>query len=432
MFVRELHLRDFRSWPRVDVELAPGPVIITGRNGFGKTNLVEALYYLATLRSHRVSTDAPLVRSSSTSALVTATVENAGRELTASLQINAEGSNKAWLNTAPQRRPRDLVGVLRVVLFAPEDLLLVRGDPGDRRRFVDELVAQRGPRFVAARSDYDKVLRQRSALLKTAGAAMRRGGSDAASVISTLDVWDAQLAALGGQVTAARIDVLGDLEPHFAGSYAAIAPHSRPATLRYRPSVGDDIVPAAGESADAQVIEAALLTRLGEIRGKEIERGLSLVGPHRDDVDLVLGSDVAKGFASHGESWSLALALRLGSVELARADGVEPVIMLDDVFAELDAARRRKLVEFTEGAEQLIITAAVAEDVPMGVGGRSIAVNMIEEEGVRYSVVVSAAGTSDAGTSDAEGSKRDVAESDVAHPEESETSVSDLPGRLRL
>lgn len=430
MFVRELHLRDFRSWPRVDVELASGPVIITGRNGFGKTNLVEALFYLATLRSHRVSTDAPLVRSSATSALVTATVENAGRELTASLQINAEGSNKAWLNTAPQRRPRDLLGVLRAVLFAPEDLLLVRGDPGDRRRFVDELVAQRGPRFAAARSDYDKVLRQRSALLKTAGAAMRRGGSDADSVISTLDVWDAQLAALGGQVTAARIDVLGDLEPHFAGSYAAIAPHSRPATLRYRPSVGDEIVPAAGESADPEAIEAALLTRLGEIRGKEIERGLSLVGPHRDDVDLVLGTDVAKGFASHGESWSLALALRLGSVELARAEGVEPVIMLDDVFAELDATRRRKLAEFTAGAEQLIITAAVAEDVPEGVGGRRIAVNMIEEDGVRHSVVAPAAETPDPDGPDPEGPDPDGPERDVAEPEVSETGVSDPPGRL--
>ncbi|MGC5246321.1 DNA replication/repair protein RecF [Gordonia sp. DT219] len=387
MFVRELHLRDFRSWTQVDLELAPGPVIITGRNGFGKTNLLEALFYLSTMRSHRVSSDAPLVRSSRSSAMVTVTVENAGRELTAALQINAEGANKAWLNTAPQRRPRDLLGVLRTVLFAPEDLLLVRGDPGDRRRFVDELVAQRGPRLAAARSDYDKVLRQRSALLKTAGAALRRGGSDADSVISTLDVWDSQLADLGGQVTAARIDVLAELQPHFAASYSAIAPHSRPATLRYRASVGDEILPPAGETANVEAIATTLLSRLGEIRTKEIERGLSLVGPHRDDVDLVLGDDIAKGFASHGESWSLALALRLGTVELARAEGVEPVIMLDDVFAELDAARRRKLAEFTAGAEQLLITAAVADDIPEGIGGCRIGVVMLDEDGVRRSVL---------------------------------------------
>ncbi|MGV9860010.1 DNA replication/repair protein RecF [Gordonia sp. NPDC003425] len=389
MFVRDLRLRDFRSWPDVELSLEPGPTVFTGRNGFGKTNLMEALYYLATLRSHRVSTDAPLVRSGTASATVTATVENAGRELTATLQINAEGSNKAWLNGSPARRPRELLGVLRTVLFAPEDLLLVRGDPGDRRRFIDELVAQRGPRWAAARADYDRVLRQRSALLKTAAAALRRGGRDGDSVISTLDVWDGQLADLGGQVTAARIEVLGELEPHFARSYASIAPHSRPATLRYRPAAGGDIVPAAGDSPDAGRIAEQLLARLAELRSKEIERGLSLIGPHRDDIDIVLGDEVAKGYASHGESWSLALALRLGSVELIRADGIEPVIMLDDVFAELDAARRRKLVEHTAGAEQLLITAAVADDIPTEIGGRRIGVDVTEDSaGGRHSVLL--------------------------------------------
>ena len=393
MYVREIHLHDYRSWPHLDLELRTGPTIITGRNGFGKTNVIEALYYLATMRSHRVSTDAPLVRTGARAATVTATVENSGRELTAALQINLEGSNKAWLNTAPQRRPRDLLGVLRTVLFAPEDLALVRGDPSERRRFVDELVAQRGPRLAAARSDYDRVLRQRSALLKTAGAAMRRGGSDADSVISTLDVWDGQLADLGGQVTAARIDLLNDLSPHFSGSYGAIAPHSRPAALRYRAAAGDDVLPTQGAPADPAAIAEVLLARLGELRDKEIDRGVSLVGPHRDDIDLILGDDIAKGFASHGESWSLALALRLGSVELARTEGTEPVIMLDDVFAELDAARRTKLVEFTTGVEQLLITAAVAEDIPAEIGGRRIAVDVITEsddEGrsTRRSVVV--------------------------------------------
>ncbi|MFT4042442.1 MAG: DNA replication/repair protein RecF [Gordonia sp. (in: high G+C Gram-positive bacteria)] len=389
MFVRELRLRDYRSWPDVAVPLGPGPTVFTGRNGFGKTNLVEALFYLATLRSHRVSTDGPLVRSGMESAVVTATVENTGRELTATLQINAEGSNKAWLNGSPLRRPRELLGVLRAVLFAPEDLLLIRGDPADRRRFIDELVAARGPRWAAARSDYDRVLRQRSALLKTAGAAIRRSGSDADSVLSTLDVWDGQLADLGGQVTAARIEVLGELEPHVINSYASIAPHSRPAALRYRAAAGPDIVPAPGERADPDVIAEQLLTRLAQARTKEIERGVSLVGPHRDDIDVLLGSDIAKGFASHGESWSLALALRLGSVELIRDEGVEPVIILDDVFAELDAARRRELVTYVSGAEQLLITAAVADDIPSQIGGRRIGIDVVEgAAGGRHSVLV--------------------------------------------
>lgn len=390
MFVRELHLRDYRSWPSADLTLGPEPTIFTGRNGFGKTNLLEALFYVATLRSHRVSSDAPLVRSGASSASIGATVENSGRELSVSLQIATEGSNKAWLNGSPCRRPREILGVLRTVLFAPEDLLLIRGDPGDRRRFVDELVAQRGPRWAAARSDYDRVLRQRSALLKTAGASLRRGGSDAESVVSTLDVWDGQLADLGGQVTAARVEVLRELEPHFTQSYASIAPHSRPAALRYRSSAGPDMVPPLDVEPDARAMATQLLERLSETRTKEIERGVSLVGPHRDDIDIVLGSETAKGFASHGESWSLALALRLGSVELVRAEGIEPVIMLDDVFAELDAARRRKLVEFTAGAEQLLITAAVAEDIPDGIGGRRIGVDVVDEpDGTRHSELMS-------------------------------------------
>lgn len=386
MFVRELHLRDFRSWRQADLELRPEPTIFVGRNGFGKTNLIEAVYYLANLRSHRVSTDGPLVFGGATAAAVTGTVENAGRELTVQLLINAEGANKATINTSPARRARDILGILRAVMFAPEDLLLIRGDPGDRRRFVDELVAQKGPRYAAARSDYDRVLRQRSALLKTAGAALRRGGGEADSVISTLDVWDAQLAELGAQVTAARIDLLAELLPHMSQAYAAIAPHSRPASLVYRAAAGPEVLPAPGAPAVVDDIRDVLLDRLSELRGKEIDRGISLVGPHRDDIDIVLGADVAKGFASHGESWSLALALRLGSVELIRTEGIEPVIMLDDVFAELDAQRRAQLVTFTTTAEQLLITAAVADDIPAGVGGRRIGVGVVEDDGSRHSI----------------------------------------------
>lgn len=396
MFIRSLTLHDFRSWTDVTVDLRPEPTIFVGRNGFGKTNLLEAIGYLTTLRSHRVSTDAPLLRAGTDSAKIAATVENSGRELTVEVTLSADRANRATINGSPQRRTRDILGVLRSVLFAPEDLALVRGEPGERRRFLDELVATRGPRWAAARSDYDKVLRQRSALLKTASASLRRGGSDAASVLSTLDVWDAQLAEHGAMVTAARIELVVQLAPHVIGAYAAIAPASRPADLRYRSSIDDslgtpmtavDSAPVDSVAASVDDIAAMMLERLKAVRDKEIERGMSLVGPHRDDLELILGDQPAKGFASHGESWSLALSLRLGSVELLRAEGTEPVVLLDDVFAELDAARRAKLVEFTDDVEQVLITAAVGEDIPAGLRGRRLAVDVDESGGSRHSVL---------------------------------------------
>ncbi len=388
MFVRNLSLRNFRSWEEASIELGTGTTLFVGRNGFGKTNLLEALYYLAGLRSHRVSTDQPLIRTGSDQAKISATVENDGRELTVDVLIGGGRANTAAINGAPCRRPRDILGILRTVMFAPEDLALVRGDPSERRRFVDELIAMRGPRWAAAKADYDRVLRQRAALLKTASSALRRGGGDADSVISTLDVWDAQLADFGAQVTAARIDLVHELEPFVQQSYSTIAPHSRLAGMRYRASVSIDLEPAPGEKADVEYIEAAMLSDLSALRHKEIDRGVCLVGPHRDDIDLVLGNETAKGFASHGESWSFALSLRLGSVELVRADGVEPVLMLDDVFAELDAKRREKLADVARTAEQVLITAAVADDIPSSIGGRTVAVDIIEAEGVRTSELV--------------------------------------------
>ncbi|WP_084638049.1 DNA replication/repair protein RecF [Gordonia shandongensis] len=387
MFVRELTLHDFRSWPQIHLDLQPGTTIFVGRNGFGKTNLLESLFYTATLRSHRVSSDAPLVRSGADAARIVATVENEGRELTVELTVAAQGANRAAVNTRPVRRTREVLGILRTVLFAPEDLALVRGDPGERRRFIDELVAQLRPMAAGAKADYDRVLRQRSALLKSAGAALRRGGDQADSVLSTLDVWDGQLADLGAQVTAARLAVLGQLAPHVVAAYASIAPHSRPVRVSYRSAAGSAVDESAGGDGAVDDIRAAIAEQLAAVRTKEIERGLCLVGPHRDDLLLELGDDPAKGFASHGESWSLALSLRLGSVELLRADGVEPVIMLDDVFAELDVARRTKLAEFTASADQLLITAAVAEDIPDQVVGRRIRVGVVDDDGARHSVI---------------------------------------------
>jgi DNA replication and repair protein RecF len=367
--VRTLTLDDFRSWRRVELALEPGVTVLVGANGQGKTNLLEALGYLATLGSHRVATDAQLVRQGAERAIVRGTVVHDGRELTVELEIAPGRANRARINRSPVPRPREALGILRCVLFAPEDLALVRGDPGERRRFLDELVVTRAPRLAGVRADYDKVLRQRSALLKTAGSARRAGRGSAD--LNTLDVWDGHLARHGAQLLAARLDLLAALAPHVVSGYAGVAPHSHPIGLRYRSSLGDALPePADGEAADTGKLEAALLAELARLRDQEVERGVCLVGPHRDDVELSLGGTPAKGYASQGESWSFALALRLGSYELLCADGTEPVLLLDDVFAELDRNRRGRLAAAALRAEQVLVTAAVAEDVPEELAGR--------------------------------------------------------------
>ena len=353
MYVRHLALHDFRSWPQIDLELAPGRTVFVGKNGFGKTNLIEALWYCSTLGSHRVASDAPLVRAGAERAIVSAIVVNDGRELAVDLEIAAGRANKARLNRSPVRSTREILGAVRAVLFAPEDLSLVRGDPAERRRYLDELATLRRPALAGVRADYDKVLRQRSALLKSAAGARFRGDR---GVLETLEVWDGHLAVHGAQLMAARLDLVNQLSPEVEKAYQLLAPSSRPASISYRSAIE-----TAGDLAD---LEAALLAECGRRRDAELERGVSLVGPHRDDLELRLGDQPAKGFASHGESWSMALALRLAAYELLRGEGSEPVLLLDDVFAELDTSRRRALAEVASGAEQVLITAAVAEDIP--------------------------------------------------------------------
>ncbi|HEX5407683.1 MAG TPA: DNA replication/repair protein RecF [Pseudonocardiaceae bacterium] len=370
MFVRQLQVTDFRSWQQAELSMAPGPNVLVGSNGQGKTNLVEAIGYLATLGSHRVATDAPLVRHGAQRAVVRAAVVNADRELLIDLEITPGRANRARVNRAPVTRPRDVLGIVRTVLFAPEDLALVKGDPGERRRFVDELLTARSPRYAGVRADYERVLKQRGALLKTAGAARRAGG---AGDIRTLDVWDGHLARHGAELLAGRLDLVADLAPHVAAAYAGVAPESVPVLVRYRCSLGDSLpveygVPG-GERADRETLEAALLVELARVRQQEIDRGVSLVGPHRDELELMLGEAPARGYASHGESWSYALSLRLGGYELLRGDGVEPVLVLDDVFAELDRRRRAALAKVAAAAEQVLVTAAVPEDVPAELAG---------------------------------------------------------------
>ncbi len=356
MYVRHLGLRDFRSWEHAELELTPGRTVFVGPNGYGKTNLVEALWYSSTLGSHRVATDAPLVRVGAPRAVVSTIVVNDGRECAVDLEIAAGRANKARLNRSPVRSPREVVGVLRAVLFAPEDLALVRGDPADRRRYLDDLAAVRRPRVAAVRADYDKVLRQRTALLKSASGARFRGDR---SALDTLDVWDGHLAAHGAELMSARIELVNELAPEVQKSYQHLAPASRPAAISYRTSLEVDV-----EHPVTDELRTALLAQMAQRRDAELERGVCLVGPHRDDLELRLGEQPAKGFASHGESWSMALALRLAAYELLRADGSDPVLLLDDVFAELDAARREALAAAAASAEQVLVTAAVLDDIP--------------------------------------------------------------------
>jgi DNA replication and repair protein RecF len=319
------------------------------------------------------------VRVGASRAVVSTIVVNEGRECAVDLEIAAGRANKARLNRSPVRGPREVVGVLRAVLFAPEDLALVRGDPADRRRYLDDLAAVRRPRVAAVRADYDKVLRQRTALLKSAAGARFRGDRGA---LDTLDVWDGHLAAHGAELMAARIDLVNELAPEVQKSYQLLAPASRPAAISYRTSVDVEL-----DRADTEELRAALLAQMAQRRDTELERGVCLVGPHRDDLELRLGEQLAKGFASHGESWSMALALRLAAYELLRADGSDPVLLLDDVFAELDTARREALAAAAASAEQVLVTAAVLDDIPRDWDAKRVTIALHDGENGPVSAV---------------------------------------------
>lgn len=382
MYVRRLELVDFRSYERLAIDLEPGGSVLVGPNGIGKTNLVEALGYVATLGSHRVATDLPLVRSGAEAAVIRCFVVHEGRELLVELEIVPGRANRARVGRSAVRRARDVVGVLRLVLFAPEDLELVRGDPAERRRYLDDLLVSRLPRFAAVRADYDRVLKQRNALLRTAYLARRAGRgrpaaenavAEGSGDLATLAVWNAHLARYGAELLAGRLELVAALGPHVAKAYQAVAAGSAGASIAYKPSV---------ELADHDrpALEEALAAALAQARSAELERGTTLVGPHRDDLILTLGGLPAKGYASHGESWSFALALRLAAYDLLRADGIAPVLVLDDVFAELDAGRRGRLAELVAGADQLLVTCAVADDVPSALAGARFEVS---EGGVR-------------------------------------------------
>jgi DNA replication and repair protein RecF len=398
-----LALIDFRSYTSADLTLTPGVTTLSGPNGEGKTNLAEAVGYVATLGSHRVATDTPLVRQGAERAIIRAAITSSRGSALIEIEVNPGRANRVRLNRAPMNRPREILGVLRTVLFAPEDLALVKGDPGERRRFLDDLLVATAPRFAAVRSDYERVVRQRTALLKSAGPRAARGrgsrpapppppdedgtatpagasagssagGGAASAMAATLDAWDDQLARTGAELLAARLTLVRSLRPHVAAAYAAVSGDRGPARITYKPSFplpgpagpGDDDPEGEQKQGD---LEVAMREALQQARAQELERGVCLVGPHRDELELQVGELPARGYASHGESWSLALALRLASYELLRADGEDPVLILDDVFAELDAGRRDRLATLVADAEQVIVTAAVPADVPATLTG---------------------------------------------------------------
>ncbi|MEP7191545.1 MAG: DNA replication/repair protein RecF [Actinomycetota bacterium] len=392
MHLRHLSVTDFRSYPSADLPLSPGVTTLIGLNGQGKTNLVEAAGYLATLGSHRVAADTPLVRAGSQQAIIRGVVVRDGRETLIELEINTgrgSGRNRARLNHSATSRPREVLGTLRTVLFAPEDLGLVKGDPSERRRFLDELLVARQPRWAGVRSEYDKVLKQRNALLKSSAPVLRRGvrrghvpstplstdsvdkgvdGTDGASgALHTLDVWNSHLAMVGAQLLYARLRLMHDLTPYLAKAYDEVSDAQSEARISYKSSLREPaaVSIAGGAVPEMQELHDELLASLEAVRVNEIERGISLVGPHRDDVVLTLGELPAKGYASHGESWSFALALRWAAYQLLRHDlGDDPVLILDDVFAELDSGRRERLAALISDCEQVLITAAFPGDVP--------------------------------------------------------------------
>lgn len=367
MRVTHLSLTDFRNYERADVPLLPGPNLFVGSNGQGKTNLVEALGFLSTLGSHRVSVDLAMIRAGESAAIVRARLVNGERSVLAEVQINRVGANRAQINRSPIKT-RELPRYFSSVLFAPEDLALVRGDPSGRRRFLDELLVLRAPRMSGVLADYDRVLRQRNTLLKSARASGVRG-----SQLSTLEIWNENLVALGSEIIDARSVLVAELLPEVRAAYTAIAGADHRATLESYLSI---LAIGEGPESEAQSASETALSitevadrfrdALQRVRRSELDRGITLVGPHRDDLIIGLNDLPARGYASHGESWSLALSLKLASAAVLRREtnSGDPVLMLDDVFAELDESRRERLADAVDGFEQVLVTAAVLADVP--------------------------------------------------------------------
>lgn len=366
MWVEFVHLTDVRSYRDLQVELEPGITTLMGRNGRGKTNFVEALAYCSTLGSHRVSSDAPLIRHGAPHGVIRARVVDGEHRTTIDLALYRDQPKKARINQSPVTRVRDVLGIVQTVVFAPEDLAIVKGDPADRRRFLDDVLVQRRPAYAGIKADYERVLKQRNALLKSARA--NRRSSNTSSMMQTLEVWNEQLIETGTAMIIERCVGIEAMQPHLAERYAFLA-DGADAVMRYESALLD--MPTTASEA----WRAAFTTKLVDVQDEELDRGITLIGPHRDDIALSVNELPAKGYASHGESWSLALALRLASTDMFIEQGRSPVLILDDVFAELDTKRRTQLASLIRAHEQVLITAAVEEDVPHEITGSRLMVD---------------------------------------------------------
>ena len=369
MYVKKVRLTNFRNYKTAEVELSPGVNLLFGPNGQGKTNLVEAINFFASLSSHRVAGHTPLIKQGEQSAIVSLDLAHQERELLLEYEINSDSPNRARLNKSPVQKPKDILGHLNSVIFAPEDLDIVKRDPTNRRAFIDQIIVQFTPRMLGVYSDYERVLKQRNTLLKSARATGTRGDA-----LSTLSAWDESLVKFGSEIIAARVSIAAKLAPGLTKNYKNIAKTNNEPRMFIKSSIlgattsdSDEVEGVEYlETSDREEIAELFREKLALMRPKELERGITLVGPHRDDLVLILGSLPAKGYASHGESWSYALSLRLASLEILRQESTlgDPILILDDVFAELDSDRRTKLAELVKGNEQVLITAAVIEDVP--------------------------------------------------------------------
>jgi DNA replication and repair protein RecF len=369
MYVTKVQLTNFRNYKTAEVELSPGVNLLYGANGQGKTNLAEAINFFASLSSHRVAGHTPLIKQGEQSAIISLELAHQERQLLLEFEINEDSPNRARLNKSPVQKPKDILGYLNSVIFAPEDLDIVKRDPTNRRAFIDQLIVQFTPRMLGVYSDYERVLKQRNTLLKSARATGAKGDS-----LPTLSAWDESLVKLGSEIISARVAIAAKLSPGLIANYKNIANANNEPRIFIKSSILGSTLLDGEEADDSEYLETPdrneiadlFRGKLERLRQKEIERGVSLVGPHRDDLVLILGSLPAKGYASHGESWSYALSLRLASLEILRQESKlgDPILILDHVFAELDSERRVKLAELVRTNEQVIITAAVIEDVP--------------------------------------------------------------------
>lgn len=374
MRVAHLSLRDFRNYATGELPLEAGANLLVGRNGQGKTNLAEAIAYFSSLRSHRVSSDTPLVRFGEQSAFLRLRVEANDRTVLLDLQINKEGPNRAQVN-GNATPPRELTRWFAAVAFVPEDLSIVRGEPSIRRRFLDDALISRHPAAAGVLQDYERVLRQRTALLKSA-----RGR--AVAIEATLPVWDDQLVSLGTQIMLARREYVADSAPHLVEAYASFVGEDHDPRCEMVEtalgSVSRETSPSAlANDVSRETIELAFRETLAGLRQREVDRGMTLAGPHRDDLTMSLNGLPVKGYASHGESWSFALGLKLSLARVLReqSSAGDPVMILDDVFAELDGERRARLMASVSEFEQVIVTAAVESDVPADVDWHKVKVS---------------------------------------------------------